>query len=1378
MHAAWRSVRTKHGAPRVSALRGTLLPAILVAVQLCCFLALFAGQAHAVKACPEPVVVTQPDGSAVRIYLKGDEYLHWNEDEAGFAVMKAADGKSWVYAREEMGRLAATDYLAGSVDPRSVGLSKPDIAKMRAAIQQIPLLQKSVDGPQMAPAATTMRNLVVLVNFSDLAITRSTAAYDSLFNTIGYTFDGAVGSVKDFYLEDSYGNLIVQSYVQASVTLANGYAYYGGNDAYGNDLRPRLMVSQALAALEARGFNFATVDGNGDGWVDGLTIIHAGGGEEYSGNDANYIWSHQWQLTSPVTYDGVKLQVYHTEPARRGWDAYPTTLGITRIGVICHETGHFLGLPDLYDYGYDSEGAGNFCLMAGGSWNGSYGTKPAHMSAWCKSRLGWVTPTVITGTGSFNVATAATTAQSYKLRGPFPTTQYFLVENRQGVGFDSGLPGTQRGLLIWHVDETMSNNNDQTHYLVDLEEASGTQHLATNVNGGDDLDYFRLGTMTSFDATTTPNNLSYSGVALGLNIVGVSATGSTMSFLVNPMPISLLTPNPGEVLDVGEVYPITWSITGTPDSVRIILSINSGATYPYTVVTGFTGATYYNWTVPNLPVATARLWIMAYVNGSVISSDIMEGDFTIKGKYRYVSPAGGDIYPYSLPAWAAHGINDAIGAAEDGDSIMVAASTYATAVVVDKPVYLQGGWNAAFTSRNPQTNVTTIQSTGSVVSFLSIASGSPGIEGFVIVGGTGTELMLPDLGAYGGGILVSASPAVIKNNVIAGCGYAGITGFSGGGGIAVSNGSVAISGNAISACAAQCGGGIYLYQATASIIGNTISGSQPNAEYAGAKNGGGIYARQSAVTMSGNVISGNTGYVEGGGIYAKLTNPLSMSRDSVYSNTVSMNGGGICSDHSFMSIHHAYVAGNAASSMGGGIYHRAGLFDMTSSLVAANETDAIAGGVYADSCWGDWTNNTIDRNTAAFTGGNVFAGAAGALDVRNNIVSYGSPNGFQASSASNIAFQYNNCYGNTPVDVVTIVPDATNASRDPAYADTVTMDYHLAVHSGSIDAGDPAGFDPDGSRADQGVFGGPDADFAAPDYTQSLAAVATNDTTIQLTWGDMPPAGLDYFAVYADTAAGFVPGLSSFIGTVDVPLNLFLHHPVAGCLYYRVCVVNDAGYAGGYSNEAGACAAGPDLIPPTVAVTYPAGGESFAPGDTIGIRWTATDNKQVDSVSVFYSVNAGRDFVLIASGEPNDSLIWWIVPEIASDSCLVRVVAYDPGKLTGEDVCDGYFSIRAATGVDDMPAIAFSLAQNYPNPFNPSTTIDYSIAQSSPVEIAIFDVNGRKVRTLVSEFKMQGNHKAVWNGKNERGVSVASGVYFYRLTAGNFTQIKKMILLR
>ena len=177
----------------------------------------------------------------------------------------------------------------------------------------------------LAITTGTMKNLVVLVQLSDLPVAFSRQQFDDLFNQIGYNTDGAVGSVKDFYHEVSYNALTVQSTVVEAVTLDNGYAYYGANDGSGTDVERREMVSQALAKLEQRGFDFTTVDGDADGWVDGLDIVHGGGGKEYSGNDTNYIWSHQWSLPSVVTYDGIKMQPYHTEPARRGYGLDPST---------------------------------------------------------------------------------------------------------------------------------------------------------------------------------------------------------------------------------------------------------------------------------------------------------------------------------------------------------------------------------------------------------------------------------------------------------------------------------------------------------------------------------------------------------------------------------------------------------------------------------------------------------------------------------------------------------------------------------------------------------------------------------------------------------------------------------------------------------------------------------------------------------------------------------------------------------------------------------------------------------------------------------------------------------------------------------------------
>ncbi len=512
--------------------------------------------------------MTQPDGTEITIYLRGDEYRHWHESKDGFLIAKSAKSGEWVYMVKEAGAAVASSHAVGKADPGTSGALMPNKEKLsaEAALSRTEKLAAGEESA-LAPPTGTMCNLVVLVNFSDLTVAYPRQSYDDLFNQVGYIADGAVGSVKDYYHEVSYNTLTVQSTVVEAVTLDHGYAYYGANDIYGDDIRPREMVAEALAKLESRGFDFSTVDGDMDGWIDGLTIIHAGGGEEYSGNDTNYIWSHQWALSSVVTYDGVSMQVYHTEPARRGWDSYPSTQGITRIGVICHETGHFLGLPDLYDYGYDSEGAGNFCLMAGGSWNGDYGTTPAHTSAWCKSSLGWISPTLISSSGVYSLGQAETNAQVYKLQGTFPSTQYFLVENRQGVGFDAAIPGSHRGILIWHVDETQADNDDQTHYKVDLEEASGTQHLELNQNAGDDADYFRAGNATVFTGSSTPNNLSYTGQPLKVNITDVGASGASMSatFAVEPVTytLNLSKTGNGSIRVDGTLYSFPWSGTFT-----------------------------------------------------------------------------------------------------------------------------------------------------------------------------------------------------------------------------------------------------------------------------------------------------------------------------------------------------------------------------------------------------------------------------------------------------------------------------------------------------------------------------------------------------------------------------------------------------------------------------------------------------------------------------------------------------------------------------------------------------------------------------------------------------------------------------------------------
>lgn len=98
--------------------------------------------------------------------------------------------------------------------------------------------------------------------------------------------------------------------------------------------------------------------------------------------------------------------------------------------------------------------------------------------------------------------------------------------------------------------------------------------------------------------------------------------------------------------------------------------------------------------------------------------------------------------------------------------------------------------------------------------------------------------------------------------------------------------------------------------------------------------------------------------------------------------------------------------------------------------------------------------------------------------------------------------------------------------------------------------------------------------------------------------------------------------------------------------------------------------------------------------------------------------------------------------------------------------------------IDTRLAKTFALNQNYPNPFNPETKITFQFPQASQVTLRIFNILGKEIITLVNEQYQAGKHTVNWDGKDNLGNVVSSGIYFYQLRAGNFTQAKKMILLR
>ncbi|MEI6503289.1 MAG: M6 family metalloprotease domain-containing protein, partial [Armatimonadota bacterium] len=368
------------------------------------------------------------------------------------------------------------------------------------------------------------------------------AHYNDMLFSVG-TYP--TGSMRDWYKENSYGQFEVEGEASGGPTgwyrAPRRYSYYVGDNngtgAYPNNAQ-RLV--QELVLLADPLVDFSLYDNDHDGNVESLFVVHSGPGAEATGSRDD-IWSHMWSLDglpnggAPLV-DGVRVTNYSIEPEDG------------RIGVFCHEYGHILGAYDLYDYGhdvagYDSAGLGVWSVMAGGSWGADYNSddRPAHFDPYHKIQFGWIKPTVLgeaqTGVSLPDVETHATV---YKLwKNGRPGSEYFLVENRQKLGFDTLLYGA--GLLIYHVDEAKfaSTVNDQEwypgtnrarHYAVALQQADARWDLEHNFNVGDAGDpYPGTANNRSFAFNSAPDSASYLAGPSGVQITGISDSLGTMT---------------------------------------------------------------------------------------------------------------------------------------------------------------------------------------------------------------------------------------------------------------------------------------------------------------------------------------------------------------------------------------------------------------------------------------------------------------------------------------------------------------------------------------------------------------------------------------------------------------------------------------------------------------------------------------------------------------------------------------------------------------------------------------------------------------------------------------------------------------------------------
>jgi M6 family metalloprotease-like protein len=487
---------------------------------------------------PGPTEVSQPGGTSLTIEIVGDEFCHYEKSVDGYTLLQDPTGVYYYAELSRQNHLVNSGVRAFNPGQRSrkeLRFLKKTQKHLTYSSEQITAAktEMGIDSPGLSqtnyagvdntfPSTGNHKLLVILVNFTDLSFVKSANDVDTLMNGSGVSF-------KQYHLDNSYNQLTVTSDIVGPYDLSGNMAAYGRNRG-GSDRDPRAMVGEAVDLAEADGVDFSQYDNDGNGYVDGIMVIHAGYGEEYGGVTSTAIWSHRWDLgDDPRFYDGVTITDYTTVP-ELGGNSGSTISG---IGITAHEFGHNLGLADYYDVdgsgsGGESGGTGRWDVMSNGSWNNDGYTPPQH-SSFSKWLLGWITPTELT-TGSFTLNDSSLTQEAFYFESAV-YGELFILENRQQTGWDAYLPG--HGLIIHHVDENYIHstgywnnvNVDPDHQGYDIEEADNHE------DWGDAGDSFPGTTNnTSFTDTTTPNAKAWDGSNTGKPITNIAENGGVISF--------------------------------------------------------------------------------------------------------------------------------------------------------------------------------------------------------------------------------------------------------------------------------------------------------------------------------------------------------------------------------------------------------------------------------------------------------------------------------------------------------------------------------------------------------------------------------------------------------------------------------------------------------------------------------------------------------------------------------------------------------------------------------------------------------------------------------------------------------------------------------
>ena len=383
------------------------------------------------------------DGTIVTATLQGDEYYGYYITDDGKVLAPAKSGKYRYMNEKTHANFKRVAYermeKANSFRAESMRRSAPRSTQER-------------------------RGLVILAQFPDVSFSKigTQEYFNRMFNEKGFTENGCLGSVSDYFYDQSYGQLNMQFDVVGPVTLPQPLAYYGAPEEGESSGDSKVLDFAADACTAAKDLvDFSKYDWDGDGKVDNVYILFAGFSEA-RGADPNCLWPHQWVVHDrELVIDEVRIWNYAcSNELISGGDA-PVLDG---IGTACHEFSHTLGLADIYNTQGGKDFVGKWDVMSIGSYIGKKwgdGTHPMAYSAFERWQLGWLEPKALNEVTTITEMKALEEEpEAYVLYNEGNTNEYYLLENRQLPKW--GSPFDAHGLLVTHIDYDKGAWNNNT----------------------------------------------------------------------------------------------------------------------------------------------------------------------------------------------------------------------------------------------------------------------------------------------------------------------------------------------------------------------------------------------------------------------------------------------------------------------------------------------------------------------------------------------------------------------------------------------------------------------------------------------------------------------------------------------------------------------------------------------------------------------------------------------------------------------------------------------------------------------------------------------------------------------------------------------------